>query len=160
MSKSTKIPLNIIGSGTGGYSTAWGAGSAGFGAGGAVGASGTFNTSYSGLSMGSAIPNNAVLTVSNGGSGANWVTANDTRASLKVDGDAYFNHDVYIQGLNIKDMLDSRFEKIESRLAILRHNANLEERWDELRELGKRYRELEADLLAQEKVFNVLKTQD
>jgi hypothetical protein len=48
-------------------------------------------------------------------------------------------------------------EKIDERLAILHPNPKLEDKWDELKELGKRYRELEQELIEKEKVWAILK---
>jgi hypothetical protein len=73
--------------------------------------------------------------------------------SLSVKGDANFEGEVTIKGKNLTEM----FEKIEERLAILHPNPKLEDRWDELKELGKRYKELEQELLEKEKVWNILK---
>ena len=73
--------------------------------------------------------------------------------SLSVKGDANFEGEVTIKGKNLSEML----EKIEERLAILHPNPELEDRWDELKELGKRYKELEQKLLEKEKVWAILK---
>ena len=73
--------------------------------------------------------------------------------SLSVKGDANFEGEVTIKGKNLTDM----FEKIEERLAILHPNSELEDRWDELKELGKRYKQLEQELLEKEKVWAILK---
>ena len=74
-------------------------------------------------------------------------------ATLKVNGNADFEGEVTIQGKSLTDML----EKIEERLAILHPNPELEDKWDELKELGKRYKELEAEIIEKEKVWNILK---
>ena len=74
-------------------------------------------------------------------------------ATLKVNGNADFEGEVTIKGKNIADM----FSKIEERLAILHPNPELEDRWDELKELGKRYKELEQEIIEKEKVWAILK---
>ena len=74
-------------------------------------------------------------------------------ASLQVKGDANFEGEVSIKGKNIADM----FEKIEERLAILHPNPELEDKWDELKELGRRYKELETEIIEKEKVWAILK---
>ena len=74
-------------------------------------------------------------------------------ATLKVNGNADFEGDVTIKGKNLTEML----EKIDERLAILHPNPELEDRWDELKELSKRYKELEAELIEKEKVWAILK---
>ena len=73
--------------------------------------------------------------------------------SLSVKGNADFEGEVTIKGKNLSDIL----EKIDERLAILHPNPKLEDKWDELKELGKRYRELEQALLEKEKVWAILK---
>jgi hypothetical protein len=74
-------------------------------------------------------------------------------ATLSVKGDADFEGDITIKGKSLTEMLD----KIEERLAILHPNEKLEEKWDELKELGKRYKELEAEIIEKEKVWSILK---
>ena len=74
-------------------------------------------------------------------------------ATLKVNGNADFEGEVTIKGKSLSEML----EKIEERLAILHPNEKLEDKWDELKELGKRYKELEAEIIEKEKVWAILK---
>jgi hypothetical protein len=115
------------------------------------------NTSGSGLYWGlngtSAMPGQ-VLT-SNGTSGQ-WATLtadpNLKGASIQVKGDAEFEGEVTIKGKKLSDM----FEKIEERLAILHPNPKLEDKWDELKELGKRYKELEAEIIEKERMWAIL----
>ena len=109
---------------------------------------------YWGLNGTSAMPGQ-VLT-SNGTSGQ-WATLtadpNLKGASIQVKGDAEFEGEVTIKGKKLSDM----FEKIEERLAILHPNPKLEDKWDELKELGKRYKELEAEIIEKEKIWAILK---
>jgi hypothetical protein len=88
--------------------------------------------------------------VNNGGYTFNTSTGSQT---FKVAGDAEFEGDVKIQGVS----LSSRLDKIEERLAIMRPNADLEQRWDELKALGDRYRELEKEIIEKEKIWDLLK---
>ena len=74
-------------------------------------------------------------------------------ATLKVNGNADFEGEVTIKGKSLSEM----FEKIEERLAILHPNPELEDKWDELKELGKRYKELEQEIIEKEKVWAILK---
>lgn len=74
-------------------------------------------------------------------------------ATLSVKGDADFEGELTIKGKSLTDML----EKIEERLAILHPNPELENKWDELKELGKRYKELEQEIIEKEKVWAILK---
>jgi len=90
------------------------------------------------------------------GTSTGWVTAMDPSlkgSTLKVNGDADFDGEVTIKGKKLSDM----FEKIEERLAILHPNPKLEDKWDELKELGKRYKELEQEIIEKEKVWAILK---
>lgn len=80
----------------------------------------------------------------------NWQPSD---AKLKVQGDAEFDGDVKIKGKSITEM----FEKIEERLGILHPNEELEEKWDELRELRNRYVELEKEIIEKEKMWDILK---
>ena len=89
------------------------------------------------------------------GTSTGWITADPSLKgnSLSVKGNADFDGEVTIKGKSLFDM----FEKIEERLAILHPNPELEDRWDELKELAKRYKELEQELLEKEKVWAILK---
>jgi hypothetical protein len=75
------------------------------------------------------------------------------KPSLKVTGDADFDGDVKIKGKSITEV----FDKIEERLAILHPNPELEDRWEELKELSKRYKELEKEIIEKEKMWDILK---
>ena len=92
------------------------------------------------------------------GSG-DWSWGNITTAtnlsgnSLDVKGDANFDGDVKIKGKSIADSL----ERIEERLAVLRPNEELEEKWENLRGLRKAYMELEAEIIEKEKIWDILK---
>lgn len=90
---------------------------------------------------------NAVLTTNNTGMS---ITGN---TSLSVKGKADFEGDVFIKGKSLSVTLT----KIEERLAILHPNEKLEQKWDELKELGRLYRELEKDILEKEKIVEILK---
>ena len=76
-----------------------------------------------------------------------------TPNTLQVKGDAEFEGEVKIKGINIGDTL----AKLEERLAILHPNEKLEEKWEKLKELRKQYQELEADILEKEKIMEILK---
>ena len=91
------------------------------------------------------------------GTSTSWATLsadpNLSGHSLKVKGDADFDGEVTIKGKSLTDMI----EKIEERLAILHPNIELEDKWDELKELGKRYKELEQEIIEKEKIWSILK---
>jgi hypothetical protein len=82
-----------------------------------------------------------------------WGNVIPNQNALTVKGDADFEGEVTLKGKSLSDM----FEKIEERLAILHPNPELEDKWDELKELGKRYRELEAQIIEKEKMWDILK---
>ena len=107
---------------------------------------------YWGLNGTSAIPGQVFTT---NGTSTGWVTPDTSLngATLSVKGNADFEGEVTIKGKNLTDM----FEKIEERLAILHPNPELEDKWDELKELGKRYKELEQEIIEKEKVWSILK---
>ena len=89
------------------------------------------------------------------GTSTGWITADPSLkgATLSVKGDADFEGNVTIKGKSLSEML----EKIDERLAILHPNPELEDRWDELKELGKRYKELEQEIIEKERVWAILK---
>ena len=113
----------------------------------------SFDTSTSGTVT---IPNNTSNGIYWGLNGTSNVISTDPSLkgnALSVKGNAEFEGEVTIKGKNLSEML----EKIDERLAILHPNPELEDRWDELKELGKRYKELEQELLEKEKVWAILK---
>ena len=61
--------------------------------------------------------------------------------------------DVKINGVSLTGVL----KNIEERLNILRPNTELEADWDQLRELGNQYRQLEAELKEKSLMWNKLK---
>ncbi len=64
------------------------------------------------------------------------------------------------EGADIKigrKSLTDAIEKIEERLGILNPNPELENRWEQLKELRRQYMELEKDLLEKEKLMKILK---
>lgn len=73
--------------------------------------------------------------------------------SLDVKGDANFEGDLIIKGKSLAQTL----ENIEDKLAILRPNDALEEKWEQLRELRRQYMELEKDITEKEKIWEILK---
>jgi hypothetical protein len=104
-------------------------------------------------------------TISTQGSSTTWATiaangsSNLAPNTLQVKGtaefedDAEFLGDIKVQGKSLKESLD----RIEERLAILRPNEELEEKWENLRGLRKMYMELEAEIIEKEKMWAILK---
>jgi len=109
-----------------------------------------------------------VYTTNNTGS-INWGTSNGSytiasdpnlkgstlhvKGNAEFEGDVTFEGDIAIKGKSIKESLLA----IEERLAILHPNEELENRWDNLRELRKQYMELEAEIIEKEKIWAILK---
>ena len=85
-----------------------------------------------------------------------YVSIGDTnsRSSLRVTGDAEFEGNIMVGGSNLTEIL----EKIQERLAIIQFSKELEAEFDELRILGDRYRELEAKIQDQKRVWDILKS--
>ena len=61
--------------------------------------------------------------------------------------------DVVINGISLSETL----QVIQDRLNILRPNTALEAEWDELRELGKHYRKIEAELKEKQRMWEIMK---
>lgn len=80
-------------------------------------------------------------------------TTTKTATSIHIDGDAVFKGNITWQDRDMREW----FESVESRLAILRPNLELEAEWTELAELRQRYVELERNLIAKQQVFDILK---
>lgn len=74
----------------------------------------------------------------------------DQSGTIELSGD---NADIKINGSSLLDMIKS----IESRLNILRPDHELEKEWDELRELGNKYRELEKHITEKMDTWNKIK---
>jgi hypothetical protein len=81
--------------------------------------------------------------------GANW--NNSASGVLDLNGD---NADIKINGKSLVDTLTA----LEERLNILTPNPKLEAEWDELRELGERYRELEKQCKEKAEMWKKLKS--
>ena len=95
---------------------------------------------------------NGIYTTIGTGTSSPWVTFND-HSTLSVSGDADFAGDVRVQGRSLAEFM----EQVEQRLNMLQPNPELEQEWNELRELGARYRELEQQCKEKAKMWNTLK---
>lgn len=102
-------------------------------------------------------------TITNAGAGYSYTTGG---AGIWGNTDASVNIDT--NGINVKEggdikiggkSLSDAIEKIEERLGILNPNPELEERWEQLKDLRKQYLELEKDILEKEKLIKILKEQ-
>ena len=108
---------------------------------------------YWGMNGTSASPSPGQVLTSNGTGSTIWADPNLKGASIQVKGNAEFDGEVTIKGKNLNDTL----ERIEEKLAILHPNEELEAKWEELRNLRKAYKELEAEIIEKEKVWGILK---
>ena len=97
-----------------------------------------------------------------GGSGGAYVLNNgwnttgvsDIKSNaIHVNGDAVFKGNITWQDRDMREW----FESVESRLALLKPNPDLESEWSELAELRRRYVELERDIIAKQQLFDILK---
>lgn len=127
----------------------------------------TYNVGAGGLGGGAGVD---TLTINSGGSISNALasgvsyttgpyTLNSSYSSpsnVKIDGDGIVMEagtDITIAGKKLSETIS----KLEERLAILHPNPVMESKWDELKSLGDRYRELEKELYEKEKMWKILK---
>ena len=85
-----------------------------------------------------------------GGTGEYHVNQTLKGGQLHLEG---HDADININGESLMKTLQS----LEQRLNILRPNTELEAEWDQLRELGDQYRQLETELMEKQKMWNKLK---
>ena len=85
-----------------------------------------------------------------GGTGEYHVNQTLKGGQLHLEG---HDADININGESLMKTLRS----LEQRLNILRPNTELEAEWDQLRELGDQYRQLETELMEKQKMWNKLK---
>ncbi len=111
-----------------------------------------------GLTVTGSLPSNAVWTTSASpyymNSSINTLSSGDVLISngkLKVNGD---DADIQIGEVSLKKFM----EDVNMRLNIMQPNTKLEKDWEELRELGDQYRQLEKELIEKAQVWNILKT--
>ena len=74
-----------------------------------------------------------------------------TSGTLQLDGD---NADIVVNGVSLMDKINA----IAERLNLLDINPELEAEWDQLCELGDRYRQLEQELKTKSAMWKTLKT--
>jgi len=91
------------------------------------------------------------VTTTNGTGGYTWANLTEPPSGrITLQGP---NADIEVNGESLMTML----HRIEERLNILTPNKKLEAEWDQLRELGEQYRELEKKLNEQSKMWETLK---
>jgi hypothetical protein len=110
----------------------------------------------SGLYKVNAIP---TITLGNITNGANWAPSPPpthtqvTDNGIKIMGDADITGNLRIKGKDIAEL----FASIEDRLAIYQAAPEIEEKWEQLRDLARQYKETLADIKEKEQIFDILK---
>ena len=64
--------------------------------------------------------------------------------------------DIVMNGVSLNDTL----KLIQDRLCMLRPNSELEQEWDQLRDLGEQYRELEKQLMEKQRAWDLLRKKE
>lgn len=74
-----------------------------------------------------------------------------------ITSDSYytFSGNVGNPTISVNELIN-RLNEIENRLAILKPNDKLEEKWENLKKLGDAYRALEKEILEKETTWNIL----
>ena len=93
----------------------------------------------------------------NGPTWANISSSTIPEPTLVVAGNAEIGGTLTIGGQNITKSIDERLSAIEERLCILRVDEKLADRWEELGEMRKRYRELEQECWEKDEIIRLLK---
>ena len=83
----------------------------------------------------------------------NSVPMQSSPGKVIIAGDAVFEGNITWQDRDMR----AWFESVESRLAILQPNVELEDEWEELAKIRQQYVELEKQLLEKQRVFDILK---
>lgn len=78
-----------------------------------------------------------------------------TASTITSDSYYTFRDNIGNQSISVTELID-RLTEIENRLAILKPNDKLEEKWENLKKLGDAYRALEKEILEKETTWNIL----
>jgi phosphomannomutase len=82
------------------------------------------------------------------------VWTNDPSVNINANGmEIKGEGDLKIGDRSMKEFMD----KVEDQLAILRPAPELEEKWNQLKELRRQYEECKQDILEKEKIMKILK---
>ena len=95
-------------------------------------------------------------TAATGISASNWTTNTLTvppSGRMELQG---AHADIVMNGVSLNDTL----KLIQDRLCMLRPNCELEQEWDQLRDLGEQYRELEKQLIEKQKAWDILRKKE
>jgi hypothetical protein len=115
-------------------------------------------TAFPTITVSSISPTSSPYLMSTGSiSGATWTTQTTT-PTLTVDQSGTIdlqgqNADIRVNGESLMETLRG----IQDRLNMLRPNTELEAEWDQLRELGEKYRMLESEFKTKSKMWDILK---
>lgn len=110
------------------------------------------------ITISSISPTSSPYLISNSGtSGVTWAAQTTTHAltvgqsgTIDLQGQ---NADIRVNGESLMETLRG----IQDRLNMLRPNTELEAEWDQLRELGEKYRMLESEFKTKSKMWDILK---
>lgn len=80
------------------------------------------------------------------------LTVHDGTKGITVKGDTEIEGNLKVNGVNLGEMLS----KIQDQLAIYQPAPELEEKWEQLRDLARQYKELVADIKEKEKIWDIL----
>ena len=97
------------------------------------------------------------ISITTGGTGTGLWTTTTSPSTINQSGTMELrgeNADIRVNGRSLMDAIDA----LEQRLNILVPNPELEKEWDELRELGERYRELEKKCKEKGEMWKKLKS--
>ena len=89
-------------------------------------------------------------------SASNWTTNTLTvppSGRMELQG---AHADIVMNGVSLNDTL----KLIQDRLNMLRPNPELEQEWDQLRDLGEQYRELEKQLMEKQRAWDLLRKKE
>jgi hypothetical protein len=86
------------------------------------------------------------------------ITASSTPV-ICANGNVSIEGNLVVKGVNLSsqvELIANKLDSIDERLAILRPNEELEQRWEKLRELRQQYIEMEKELTELDLVFDIL----
>lgn len=107
------------------------------------------------LTIGAGLGGSSGQTLTSSIIGPTW--SSDFDPGLLVSGNAEIKGKLTVGGQEITKTIDERLSAIEERLGILRIDGKLADRWPELGELRKRYRELEQECWEKDEIIRILK---
>lgn len=91
-------------------------------------------------------------TYTNGNWNTSPLTVHDGTKGITVKGDTEIEGNLKVNGVDLGEMLS----KMQDQLAIYQPAPELEEKWEQLRDLARQYKELVADIKEKEKIWNIL----